>query len=1443
MWHWVCLLASATVALAQPQMVRYGDWQLVFDAQTGDWLSVSWRGQGVAQVPPSGNVASVDIAVGERENKRRWLIERNLPSSRLTDWNFDPKTATLTLTRQINFENARWKLQEIIQFGAFGNPNRIARSLLLTWLGAQPAKFYRVRFTLPLPKRGLYLCPTKDPFDPNRSGDFAQKSSGFWASAAWGVGQLLVQQAENRTLLFINDARRDPATTYLWTTNDAVFVAHEFVAMGWAEPNKTQTIGTAFVEVVPTNLPTAMRRAFGRFYDDVGIKVPSDRPEWVRKVALYSFHPGGTIGSDFKDLGGFEMARKILLPIVHHLGFGAIWILPIEDAGVYNPRDYYRFQAGLGTPEEYRQLVEEAHRLGMKVWQDIVPHGGQPEFGKVRGNKPWWLVFDEDGNALNYWCFDFREPEWQHYIGEVAEHYVRTFGINGFRVDAVGGSRMMNWRRQSFPPADKVPANVPADWWQSELAKVGGQVPPLPYERGSLTLREGGLQMLRVIRQAAKKHDKEGAILGEVGTVPYMQEADVIYDFALCHNYLVRLRNFSPAEFVWALQRYFEEQRFAEPQGTIRLRYVESHDSLRMQEWLGVNAFRAAVALTFWIDGMPMLYHDAEIGHGVFIQRVLALRNTLPELQIGEAFYTDESHASPLVKTEPDGIFTCLRTVDFERACIPIINFNPYPVNAIVQLPLQNLRLEANKGYALWEGMSGQKVAEGLPQDIARVKILLQPYQPALLCLRPADEPINLPALAREPSPPTLTPQPPIFRQTSAGWEVVTAHYRLVVDDKTGLLRSFIGANGKVLLSGCDLIANERLEIAKISPSQPVPSPQSLHFSFRIDLSDGSQLRLTYRCLPTKVQLQASWVEGKQKAERVGLIFNIADVHRWQVNTVEGTLDDWFFVRHLSGRTGTHRIYWRPQGTEILWQSEMAPLHPDEAWLRFWQQDGSFVQLIFEEPLRMGVDNIMLLDKVWEGRKAKVGAYVAVMWRDEQSFVPSNGLPRSFTLSLSTTPEHPAPKSPVPQISHTSTDWVVENEHYRILLRRTGGVVRAIWAKRPSERLIFADGDIYTDKGFRYVDWARMEYAGARDDVETGVRIWYEGTTLRLRFFGLLRKGNERFKMLQPPVWFWQEYAFDTSPTFAFRFAVMSEGNVQDPPAFLAWTVNLPEAEKFRYKRGGKLIGEWIGNEGQRTGETKKLGVLPDEVEFVDGRGQTLARLTDLQFAPSSPSNLFGHGKRFFIAWLDGDENIVPRQWHEGAMLITVGSQLAKPLAMKFERAGAEGESGVVDPSFEAAGSEVYALAQKDWLRFGVSKLMAWSIPSGGSITTETAKTGRRCAKVVNTTGEYTLFTQRLSLAQFPPNSKVRLSAWLKGENIKRGDQNWKAATLDLSVQRKDGRWEHKAVAFLDGTFDWRKVEGVVEIPSDAVALMVRVGLNGATGILWIDDVQAEVVR
>ena len=75
----------------------------------------------------------------------------------------------------------------------------------------------------------------------------------------------------------------------------------------------------------------------------------------------------------------------------------------------------------------------------------------------------------------------------QRYMRGVADHYVRTFGIDGYRIDACSGSKIMNWN------------------------------PAIPYARASMARSQGGLAMQRAIREGVRKLQTEGSTLAEVG--------------------------------------------------------------------------------------------------------------------------------------------------------------------------------------------------------------------------------------------------------------------------------------------------------------------------------------------------------------------------------------------------------------------------------------------------------------------------------------------------------------------------------------------------------------------------------------------------------------------------------------------------------------------------------------------------------------------------------------------------------------------------------------------------------------------------------------------------------------------------------------------------------------------------------------------------------------
>lgn len=109
-----------------------------------------------------------------------------------------------------------------------------------------------------------------------------------------------------------------------------------------------------------------------------------------------------------------------------------------------------------------------------------------------------------------------------------------------------------------------------------------------------------------------------------------------------------------------------------------------------------------------------------------------------------------------------------------------------------------------------------------------------------------------------------------------------------------------------------------------------------------------------------------------------------------------------------------------------------------------------------------------------------------------------------------------------------------------------------------------------------------------------------------------------------------------------------------------------------------------------------------------------------------------------------------------------------------------------------------------------------------------------------NQTGEYRLFLQILRAPEQIRGRTIRLSAWVKGENVTIGDAGWKTGSIGVSFQTPDGEWKHLSTATPKGTFDWQKLETTLTIPANARNLTLRAGLNGANGILWLDELTLE---
>ncbi|MBT5486330.1 MAG: hypothetical protein HOK56_04030 [Deltaproteobacteria bacterium] len=110
------------------------------------------------------------------------------------------------------------------------------------------------------------------------------------------------------------------------------------------------------------------------------------------------------------------------------LGIDAIWFSPFfpsPQAGFgYDVSDYCNIDSDYGTHEDFDQLVEESHRLGIKIVLDLVLNHSSDQhkwFQESRKNKTnskadWYVWADPkpDGSPPNNWLAVFGGAAWTY---------------------------------------------------------------------------------------------------------------------------------------------------------------------------------------------------------------------------------------------------------------------------------------------------------------------------------------------------------------------------------------------------------------------------------------------------------------------------------------------------------------------------------------------------------------------------------------------------------------------------------------------------------------------------------------------------------------------------------------------------------------------------------------------------------------------------------------------------------------------------------------------------------------------------------------------------------------------------------------------------------------------------------------------------------------------
>ena len=164
------------------------------------------------------------------------------------------------------------------------------------------------------------------------------------------------------------------------------------------------------------------------------------------QLVIYELHVGTFGGLNdpygFPGLPSKYTDLRVRLPHLKSLGVNCIEIMPVNEfplglSAGYNPVSYFAIEAELGTPEEFKALVDRAHGLGIAVVMDVVWNhmspsdnllnqfaGAQNYYGTPEQDTPW-------GWQLNYLNDNVRS-----YILDSARMWFEEYRIDGFRIDA-----------------------------------------------------------------------------------------------------------------------------------------------------------------------------------------------------------------------------------------------------------------------------------------------------------------------------------------------------------------------------------------------------------------------------------------------------------------------------------------------------------------------------------------------------------------------------------------------------------------------------------------------------------------------------------------------------------------------------------------------------------------------------------------------------------------------------------------------------------------------------------------------------------------------------------------------------------------------------------------------------------------------------------------------
>jgi len=175
-------------------------------------------------------------------------------------------------------------------------------------------------------------------------------------------------------------------------------------------------------------------------WKNAGFKQSSEAP------LIYEAHIG--MAGENERVHTYSEFRTDILPRIQKAGYNTIQFMAIPEHPYYGSFGYhvssfFAPSSRFGTPEELKELVDEAHKMGISVIMDLVhSHAVKNEvegLGKYDGTRYQFFHDGAKGEhpAWDSYCFNYGKPEVIHFLLSNIRYWLEEFKFDGFRFDGV----------------------------------------------------------------------------------------------------------------------------------------------------------------------------------------------------------------------------------------------------------------------------------------------------------------------------------------------------------------------------------------------------------------------------------------------------------------------------------------------------------------------------------------------------------------------------------------------------------------------------------------------------------------------------------------------------------------------------------------------------------------------------------------------------------------------------------------------------------------------------------------------------------------------------------------------------------------------------------------------------------------------------------------------